>query len=287
MNEGVFKYSVLQFVPSQVLDERVNIGILFFFPEEHKMKFICPDSLHRIKALFHKVKENKIKIYLNFIKEKVHDLNDNQSLFYSRFNEFDDLLNFVDSQVLKADDSSLQFSETFQSLKYTQDLDQIVTDFKREYFSEYFQYKKYEHISDADLQRIFENFLKNRASQLVSKLKKDVKVETEDHQFTFDFAWQNGSLNLVKAVSFDLKEARNIQEKSVLLYGNLDLLQEISSKNDYRFDLLVAKPEDQKLYPAFERALKTVDKAGVKKNIIFQDQIEEYAKQAIEYLSFQ
>jgi hypothetical protein len=285
MISGVFKYSVLQYVPSQILNERVNIGIVLFFPEKNKLNFIYPKSLKRLKYLFHKVQERKILLYLQQSSQKIEAFNKNKNLFLPDIREDIDLNHFLDTEILKADDSALQFSTIFQSLIYTNNYDKIIQDLYREYFSEYAIKPTKEHITEVHIKRTFERKLKRESVDLISKFKKDFKVNTENNEFTFDYAWQNGSLNLVKPVSFDLKETKKIQEKSVLLYGNLNLLSDISKENNYKFDLVVAKPQNKNSYRSFDKALNTIDKAAVTTDIIFHDEIDSYIHKAFSYLT--
>ena len=39
-----FQYCVLKYRPSYLLDERVNVGLLFIFLEEQTIRFIYPSS---------------------------------------------------------------------------------------------------------------------------------------------------------------------------------------------------------------------------------------------------
>lgn len=284
MISGVFKYSVLQYVPSQILNERVNIGIVLFFPEKNEIRFIYPSHLKRLKSLFHKVQEHKILLYLKQTYGKVQDFNSNKSLFLPDIRENVDLSQFLDTEILKADDSALQFSAIYESLLYTTYYEKIQEDLFKEYFAEYAVKPVVSHITEVEIRRNFERRLKKELPGLATKFKKNFKVSTENNEFTFDYAWQNGSMNLVKPVSFDLKETKKIQEKSILLYGNLNLLSDISKENNYKFDLVVAKPQNRHVFNSFDRALSTIEKAAVTTNIVLHNEIDNYIYKASEYL---
>ncbi|MCK9640774.1 MAG: DUF3037 domain-containing protein [Prolixibacteraceae bacterium] len=285
MISGTFKYSVLQYVPSQVLNERVNVGIVLFFAERGEVRFIYPKYLVRLKSLFHKVQEKKIRLYLDQTEKRVRALNKQDLFFVNDFRKSDDLVKFLDSEILKADDSALQFTKIYESLLYSSDYNKIVTDLQLEYFSEYNQKATVSHITESDLRRLFERDLKVKAPDIINRIQKDYRVSTENNEFVFDYAWQNGTFNLVKPVSFDLLDAKKIQEKSILLYGNLNLLADISRIRNYKFDLIIAKPSARSVFKSFDSALKTIDKADVSQEIIYSSEISSYTQSAIDYLS--
>jgi len=285
MISGTFKYSVLQYVPSQVLNERVNIGIVLFFTERGEVRFIYPKYLARLKSLFHKVQEKKIRLYLDQTEKRVKALNKQDILFVIDFRNSDDLVKFLDLEILKADDSALQFTKIYESLLYSSDFNKIVTDLNVEYFSEYNQKTTVSHVTESDLRRLFERDLKVKSPDIIHRFQKDYRVSTENNDFVFDYAWQNGTLNLVKPVSFDLLDAKKIQEKSILLYGNLNLLSELAKTENYKFDLIVAKPQNRSVFKCFDSALKTIDKADVLQEIILSNEIDSYTKRAVSCLS--
>lgn len=285
MISGTFKYSVLQYVPSQVLNERVNIGIVLFFTERGEVRFIYPKYLARLKSLFHKVQEKKIRLYLDQTEKRVKALNKQDILFVVDFRNSDDLEKFLDLEILKADDSALQFTKIYESLLYSNDYEKIAADLQLEYFSEYNQKATLSHVTESDLRRWFEQDLKVKSPDILSRFQKNYRVNTENNEFVFDYAWQNGTLNLVKPVSFDLLDAKKIQEKSILLYGNLNLLSDLAKTENYKFDLIVAKPKTRSVFKCFESALKTIDKADVLQEIILSSEISGYTQRAVTYMS--
>lgn len=285
MISGTFKYSVLQYVPSQVLNERVNVGIVLFFAERGEVRFIYPKYLVRLKYLFHKVQEKKIRLYLDQTEKRVRALNKQDLLFVNDFRRSEDLVKFLDSEILKADDSALQFTKIYESLLYSSEYDKIVADLQLEYFSEYNQKATVSHVTESDLRRLFERDLKVKSPDILSRFQKDYRISTENNDFVFDYAWQNGTLNLVKPVSFDLLDAKKIQEKSILLYGNLNLLSDLAKIEKYKFDLIIAKPQTRSVFRCFDSALKTIEKADVLQEIVLSSEISGYTQRAISYLT--
>ena len=285
MISGSFKYSVLQYVPSQVRNERVNVGLIVFFHEIGQIRFIYPKSLSRLKSLFRNIQESKIRQYLSQIEKNITSLNKRDLLFFNDFKCSDELSVFLDEEVFKADDSALQFSPVYESLLYTSDYDKITNDLDNEYFIEYATKPSVAHVTESDIKKLFEKQIKSKSPELIKEFKKDFSLSTENNEFKFDYAWQNGTLNLVKPISFDLIETKRIQEKSIYLYGNLSLLSEVSKKQNCRFDLIIAKPQEKSAFNSFDKALKTIDKADVNKEIIFKSEIYSYTQKVLHYIT--
>jgi hypothetical protein len=93
----------------------------------------------------------------------------------------------------------------------------------------------------------------------------------------FDYAWKNGTYHLIKPISFDLKEEREIQSKSVQYYGYLDLLKDYANSNDYVFDLLLWKPQDERLLNSYHNAIEIIDKSKAPKKIFTEETLADYA----------
>ncbi|GAO27675.1 DUF3037 domain-containing protein [Geofilum rubicundum] len=282
MNKGTFTYSVLQYIPSQLHNERVNIGFIVFFPDQRRVQFSFTGSFSRLKGLFKDFKETRIKSYLVQIEENVNQINKFDTLFSINFNEVESLKSLLDYQILKSDDSALQFSPFYKSLSYTSDTQKIVADLESQFLNEYVVITPRTHFTEESLRKSFLREIIKKSPDLMSNFELDYIVHTDNNEFKFDFAWKNGSFNLVKPISFDLKEPKKIQEKSVLIYGNLSLLADLAKKENYRFDLLVAKPQIKSTFSSFDKAIKTIEEAAVNKQMYFENDLEKYAQKAYE-----
>jgi hypothetical protein len=93
--------------------------------------------------------------------------------------------------------------------------------------------------------------------------------------------WENGTLNAVKGVSFDLKEETAILDKSVLITAQLNYLHSEAEKQNIRFDLLISPPKRPDLFAAYENALKTLSDISANKKIVTEDKLSEYASSTL------
>lgn len=283
-----FKYSILQYVHSELLGERINIGLIVFFPfDNNHTAFVFPEHLKRLKSVYPDLNEKKIKYFLETINDKINNKDKLERLHSTNFNIDDDFFRFIDTEILKIDDSALQFSSLYESLLYTDNKQQIVNDLYLEFFN-YYTIKskpKPKYITESTITSRFINDLSSRLNNFDKKVKRNVTLGKADFKYTFDAQWQNGTTNYVKAVSFDIATANAIQQKSVNLFGSLSLLNGMEPLSNNRYDLIIAKPTLKSVFKDYDRALNIIDKAQVNKSIIEFDKLDAYTNQAIDYLS--
>jgi hypothetical protein len=151
------------------------------------------------------------------------------------------------------------------------------------------------HISSYD--RVDENQLLSRYKSLIKNLgqKKYTKendrlyfdytiTPKEGKSFKFDIGWKNGSLNLVKPVSFDVARPETIQNKAYKFYGQFLDLQDYALQENIRFDLLIAKPKKRELFKTFDNAIALLNKPQ-RVALIEQEEIEAYSQKTIQAIN--
>jgi hypothetical protein len=122
-----FLYNILQYKYSPILNEAVNIGVLFYFPDEQKKLYFIDSGISRVKALYGNgnIDEKYFQIILKIIKAKTNDSAINE--IASTISDFED---FVDSYILKKDDSVFQFSNPYSVLNVFSDIDTAIKNYK-------------------------------------------------------------------------------------------------------------------------------------------------------------
>jgi Protein of unknown function (DUF3037) len=127
----IFKYTLLKYRPSSVLDEQVNIGILFIFSDDNKVFFSYPKRLARLSALFPEVDLNDVKHYLSAIQLKANELS-NKDLSTKTTKD-----NFIENEFFVADANSFFFSDFKIGVYETEAIEKMVTHFTNQYFVNY------------------------------------------------------------------------------------------------------------------------------------------------------
>jgi hypothetical protein len=272
MNLKNIDYCLLKFRPSVVLGEQVNIGILFYFKEVSELKFIYPDSLARLSALFPNVDVNRIKKKLKNFKNRVVQFckDKNNELLELGFDRI------RDEYLLIPDDNSIFFSEQFSSTY--QNKDAILKHYTDKYFSVYSHESINKKHSDEYLLSEFTKKINKKVSFGLSK--RDYSIENKKGvSAKFDYAWQNGHINLIKPLSFDLKHKSSIQEKSVKWFGYLTQLEEIAEENNLLFNFLIAKPFDKELSGAYYEAVSILEEKNRIIKLIKEDDLDNYIEE--------
>lgn len=277
--EKTFTYTILQYKHSLLLNETVNIGILFEFPQDDIIRFVEGD-LTRLKAIYNNFDTPTTNKVLKAIQNKSIEISKEQGhLFQS--NNVDEL----HKRLLREDDSSLQFSKP-KTISYPFDnLETIVEQYNslflpigntsranRRTHNEYYILRNYTH------------FLFQNRKELEIVASKHRTIQTKDVTLTFDLSWENGTDNLVKPLSFDYQDGQEIQNKSVTFFGYLTKLKEYAVSHNVRYDLLVTRPQNEELLGKYETALKIVNSADAPKRIITEDQLEAYSEETAHYL---
>lgn len=278
MNTNI-RYSVLRYVHSRVYNEQVNVGVFVEYSQQEKCKLFIPDDFTRLNALYPDFRPHFLKVHLNVLKERTNSLNNRKSdLFNGDELSLQNLLDIV----LRPDDTALEFSK-LRSARVPDE--SKVESFIAGFIPSFFTHHEREVRHD-------ETYLKNKFYRPLSKIKgienkvsKDVEVSYNNLSYKIDFKWANGSVNLVKALSFDLSDKVSVNNKIAQSVGYLSHFSDFAAENNSRFDLLVAQPTNKNVFKNFDAALNILQAVNINKQIIVENDIDRYVQNTIDYFS--
>lgn len=286
MKSDFYKYCILKYKHSPFLDESLNIGLLIFYSNTGKFSFNYSKNLSRIKYIYDNVPERTIKEYLKQIEKRVKKFSLNDDVFHKL--DIDDLSSFVSNYLLPIDGSVLQFSNYRNDLQH---------EFKNEFIEDVLQKKfliddlKFQsnQPKEPELLHKFYKNLKGLDFNTINRGKKkfyvDYTIKNETgNEFKFDYGWQNGTLNLVKAISFDLKESKSIAEKAYKNLGQFIDLENEAKKNNLRYDLIIGRPQSKSLFKEYDHALSLLEKIKYAK-LVEEKEIDLYSLKAIKAIT--
>jgi Protein of unknown function (DUF3037) len=282
-----FTYSVLQYKHSLALGEAINVAILFQFPAAEKLQFVAGNA-YRVKAIYPDFDQTVYNYLIKGIEAKLKD--ESNSLF-RQFNLNGDFKKFLNGAILPEDATALQFQEPVNVIGWDRDTDigKIVEEFSKLLLPGIIT-KKAEAIKHNEhfLIRKFTGYIFEKHKQLESKFTKNqiikTKVQNKTIELKFELAWGKTHTNLIKPLSFDLSEEKSIQDKSAINYGYLNLLGDYARQHNYRFDLIVAKPQNKDLYKSYENALGLLELSSAPKRIVTEKELSNYSEETIEEL---
>jgi len=284
MINNKYKYSILKYQHSALLGESLNIGVLIYFPYIDKFVFNYSKNLTRIKAIYDIVSEKTIKHYLSQIELRLRKFSSEYELFEKDKYEYFD--QFIDQFILPNDGSVLQFSKNRESYFYNQDIEYIISNLTNKYL-----FEKEKNIAGVTISKEplilkkFYNYLSvldlDHNTSLNHKFYKNYKVRNETgNEFNFEYGWNNDSLHLVKPISFDLKDSKNLADKAYKNFGLFTDLKNEAIINNLKYDLLIGKPESKELFKEFDHALNLLNMLD-RVEIILEENIEDYSQKAI------
>jgi hypothetical protein len=279
VNKG-FTYSLLQYKSSLASGESLNVGIVFAFHESNEIEFVT-GSLYRIKLVYPDTDLFILKSIIKIISERISDRN--TDIFKSTILN-NGLSKFLHTQIIRSDSTSLEFSTPTYvgSLQLS----------KRDAISEFSKILLPRVINEPKKtpKQKEDRLLRNYTAAVIGanpifdkKLEKSPRITTETIDVKFDLGWKNGTMNLVKALSFDLNDKLDIQTKAITNLGTLTALRQYADSNNIKFDLLIDPPKKEEYFVAYKDALSILKSADTKKEIITN--IDEYSTRTIKYLS--
>jgi hypothetical protein len=283
MNTNLYTYCILKYKHSPFLGESLNIGVIIYFHDSARFVFRYSKTLNRIKSIYENVPEKTIREYTKQIDKTLQNY---EALYKDFFFPLDDLTlkNFLSNTVLPKDDSVIQFShfKTDSTRGFPEEFLQSVI-FER-LFIEDFKVNKY-HIQEPKIIAKLYNNLKisgfDQYKRNNDRFREDYILTNETGtEFKFDIAWQNGTLNLVKPISFDLKDGRNIANKAHKNFGQFYDLQDEAVVKKLRYDLIIGEPHDSKLYKEFEHAISLLENLQNVK-IIHESELKIYSEKIV------
>lgn len=270
-----FKYSVLKYRPSYLLEEQVNIGLLFLFFDDQKISFVYPKKLSRLTQFYPDTNLKNIKHYLHLFEHKSNLLD--LPLTDANFNHF------IEANFLAKDASNLYFSPIKNGVYKS--TSSILEHYYKLYFSAYEGKIKQNKKDEAYLRGIFKRTLEKILSNDKEKLalfKPSLVIKNKIGRTEFDYGWQNGTTNLVKFLSFDLADKGNLQDKSFRWYGELSQLEEQAQNEHLKIDLLLTKPQNKTLFSSYDNVLQVLESIPTNKTIVEENQLKDYVSKAVE-----
>lgn len=278
-------YSILQYKHSLSLGEVLNVGILFYFPEDKKFEFAIGDAT-RLKAVYPNFDNSLFNAYLKTIKDKLKaSINQSAINLFSDYPSVSDFGDFIHRNILAVDAAGLVFSTPAQVKNVFSNRELAVKEYSKLLLPGVNTVKPVivKH-NESYLISQFEGYLSKDKKEIVSKLNKNVVLETKHFKHKFDFSWQSSTQNYIKPLSFDLTDENSIMNKAFQYYGHLADLNSYFKSDIYSFDLLIAKPQDSSLKRSYENALDILDSSKVSKQLITETKILNYTQTVVHEL---
>jgi|SRR5690625_3808245 len=284
MNKQQFQYSLLRYRHSYLLAEEVNIGILFLFPAERRVEFAYPNRLQRVSQLYSDFNVHTLRKYLNAFHKQAQRLTKQFSGEPDLFETLD-FQGIIEDFFLIEDATALLFSDITKGTY--EDAEETLSFYKDQYLSVYEKNKERDRKDEEYILNKIEEGLEDTNINYSQEVKRGYIVETPYLSQKFNFAWKNGTTNLITPIGLDLKREDVIENKALRWHGRLDKFKEKAEQDNLKFDLIISRPQDRKLFKTYENVLKILEDNRAPKEIHELDHINRYIHRLVDCLSSQ
>jgi hypothetical protein len=280
-----FQYSLLKYHHFR-REEWLTLGVLVLFPEQRQLRFLAPEKLRRLRQAFPDAPEKVLANWLKGFEWQAEALSKKPEIF-AQYDLEKDAQDFVAAYFLPPDGSALQFAPAKTSVLYSEDINLICNNLRQLYLDVYYQGEdEYGQKDNAWLAAQYRKYLREKNADVLTakRVREGYVAQHRERQYKFEFAWQNHTFHLVNTVSFDLKLPESIQRKSEQYFGKYALLQDFAEEKTARFDLLVARPSNRRLYGVYDKAVEDIARAG-NVTLIGDNDLSRYAERTIQELA--
>lgn len=265
-----YEFVVLQYVHDLVAGEAINVGVAIFAPKSNYVSAKCRHSGGRLVALYPSFdveffKSNMKQISSQFCRYDTE-------LNFSKFSSIEDFA----FSVLPKDDGGLVWTKVFTGV--TKDPKKELEKLYARYVSRHDSKNLRERRTELD---VWKSFKKELDVKKISACFVEKTISVRDDEINFKYAWKNGIWHCVQPLSFDLSSSDNIKEKAHKWYGQISSVSQ--ERDDFKVYLVIAKPTESDLYPAYSSAISILNKMPGKKEIVFEENshelVERFASQ--------
>jgi Protein of unknown function (DUF3037) len=258
-----YSYTVLRYVHDTVTGEFVNVGVALYAPDARYLGALCRTTYRRVSAAFPGLNGEHFRAAMRHIQARFEELGEQLSSAPGETEERS-LLDIA-RRILPADDSSLQWGPVGVGL--TPDPSQKIEALFNRLVTRYDEPTAARNRrTDDDIWRQFKRDLEQRR---LLKLFESKTISVQDDEVQFEHAWKNGVWHCIEPVSFDVAAAETIKDKAHKLLGQVTSVQ--TTEDKFRLYMLVARPGDDALMPAYESALSILSKMPGQSEIVQED----------------
>lgn len=262
-----YTYSVLRYVHDVVTGEFVNVGVVLLAPEAGYLSALCRTTYRRVSTAFPGLNGEHFRSVMRHVQARFEEIGGRLGDSSSGSATVLDIA----KAVLPSDDSSFQWGPQGGGLAGdpSQALEALFNRMVMQY-DEPSPVKSRR--SDEDVWRVFKKDLEQRR---VLKFFEPKTIAVRDDAVEFEHAWKNGVWHCLKPVSFDMAAPESIKDKAHKLLGQFTSIQ--NAPEAFKLYMLVAKPDEEALMPAYESALSILGKMSADSEIVLEEQRSAFA----------
>lgn len=264
MTREPYTYAILRYRHDAVTGEQINVGVVLYARKSGFLGSKFRKALSRITRVFPTANASVLRQDLRQVERAFAKLAKGQ--------EANDLLSdgmnalLFGHKVVAADDSSLVWSEL--GFGTTSDPEKTLDDLHQRFITQYDEETSHRRM-DGDIWKPFRDKLLERNIEAVFERK---IISSPRNEVEFEHAWKNGKWHCIQPLSFDLTTEDGLQDKAAKWVGTMVGLTK--STEQFKTYFLIGKPSDEKMLPAYRRALDFLREAPLDPEIILENEMD-------------
>ncbi len=259
-----YDYQLVRYIHDMVTEEFVNVGIIFYVPEENFLKSRSTHKYKRISDFFGPFNGDFLIATLKQI---------DRSIDKASLKNYKDLIEITYS-ILPKNDSALQLSEVHKGISL--DFEKTFESLYERHIGVFETTSKRKSRTDHDAWR--STYKKYFDQYGITKKLKEHTIKTNLDEIKFEYSYKNHIWHCFEPVSFDLLDTDSIKDKGYRWAGRITSLS--ASKEKFKLYFLTLPPsttEAHELNSFIETLLKQSAHGKEQVEIVKEADAEEFA----------
>jgi hypothetical protein len=268
-----YTYTVLRYVHDVTTGEFANVGVALYAPEANYASAVCRRTYARLSKMFPGLNGESLKSLIGYIQARFEECG---MKFQSPQSELEfekrpTSVMTIAQAILPPDDSSLQWSEPGGGI--TDNPMATLEKLYKRFVERYDELPVQERRSDDDVWR---KFKRNFETRRVLQYLQPKKIFVQDDEVEFRYAWKNHQWHCLEPLSFDYAAPETITDKAHMWLGQVTSIK--AASDQFKVYFLLGEPQQDKLKPAFEKAVSILRKMPVEKEIVREQNAAEFTE---------
>jgi len=266
-----YQYQVLRYLHDHVTGEFVNVGLIFYEPQTRFLRAQVITKAQRLTSFFPGLPAKPILADLRYfaksINQQAKDL-----LVSPLFSQVDDL-STITVAFIQPNDAGWQLTPVQRGL--TRNPEGTCQHLYHRLIGEYQEEPAPARADDAQVWR--QSYKQYFDRYHVTEKLQPSQVPTANDAIVFDRTWQNGVLNCLESVTFQLRDPVRVKDKAYKWVGRITELK--TGPLPLHLYLLTASPDDPHLRETIEQIIKSASSPEVQVDFVHENEAEDFARQ--------
>jgi Protein of unknown function (DUF3037) len=275
MNKFAYTYCLVKYVHNPAAGEMLNIGILLFSDEAKQIVGKFEIHFDRLSSAFANFDGDHYRFIIRNLEYSVSRLNDRfkPSLFQSEFKDIEGVFRSLVPDL----GLSIQFGNVFAGI--TNNLEHEAEHIFYRLITSQIPQKEKKSRSDEEVWTVFNKPL---AQRQVTKYLEPKHFVSNNYDLKFEHTFKNEKHHILDPVTMDYAQPESIQNRAIKILGQATTLE--GNPEIGKLYLLLGAPRNPSHKNAYIKAKNLLNKIPIDKEIIEENEAEDFAKEITSYM---